>query len=130
MSLPRSDAEGRLVWIVDREQWPRACLRAELIERGHDAVGFETLPDALFALERQPPPAVLVVDLTGQAAQARALPAFARRGCRLLIIAGAVEAAAARAAPPATLLARPVTLGEIADEVDRLLGPEPVRPGA
>src|SRR5215471_17474158 len=28
-----------VVWIIDAEQWPRALLRAELIERGFDAVG-------------------------------------------------------------------------------------------
>jgi DNA-binding NtrC family response regulator len=116
------EAEGPIVWIVDAEQWPRACLRGELIERGYDAVGFETIPDALFALGRQPPPALVVVDLTGQTGQVAALEAFARRGCPLLLITGAVEASAAHAAPPATLLTRPVTLGEVADAVARLLG--------
>jgi hypothetical protein len=27
------------VWIVDNEQWPRVCLRAELIERGQELMG-------------------------------------------------------------------------------------------
>jgi hypothetical protein len=33
-----------VVWIIDPDQWPRAMLRAELIERGVDAVG---LPETL-----------------------------------------------------------------------------------
>ena len=35
------------VWVIDSEQWPRACLRAELIERGYDAYGFISIGDAL-----------------------------------------------------------------------------------
>src|SRR5262245_58396348 len=40
------------VWIVDSEQWPRACLCAELIERGLDGRGFITLKDAVDELAR------------------------------------------------------------------------------
>ena len=32
-----------VVWIIDVDQWPRAMLRAELIERGYDAVGYVTV---------------------------------------------------------------------------------------
>src|SRR5262249_50523834 len=46
--MPRKIA----VWIVDGEQWPRACLCAELIERGLDGRGFVTLQDAVDALAR------------------------------------------------------------------------------
>ena len=34
-----------VIWIIDAEQWPRALLRAELIERGYDAVGYVTVRD-------------------------------------------------------------------------------------
>ena len=51
------------VWIVSADQWPRAYLRAELIERGYDAVGFVTMKDALIRLmlARSRRPALLVV---------------------------------------------------------------------
>src|SRR5207247_9313850 len=39
-----------VLWVIDSEQWPRACLRAELIERGYDAHGFITIDDALDSL--------------------------------------------------------------------------------
>jgi hypothetical protein len=32
-----------VVWIIDAEQWPRALLRAELIEAGYEAIGFVRL---------------------------------------------------------------------------------------
>jgi hypothetical protein len=115
------DKEGAPVWVIDLEHWPRACLRAELIERGYDAVGFETIPDALVALSGgSGEPELVVVDLAGQT-QLRALAAFERRGCPIVAVAGAVEAEAAHASWSTEVLLRPVTLGEIADEVDRLL---------
>src|SRR5689334_9573424 len=39
--------DAPVVWIVDAEHWPRAYLRAELIERGYDAVGFVGVREAL-----------------------------------------------------------------------------------
>jgi hypothetical protein len=57
-----------LLWIVDSEQWPRAYLRAELIERGYDPYGFIALTDALEALSRMasPKPDALILELRGQ----------------------------------------------------------------
>ena len=57
-----------IVWIVDSEHWPRACLRAELIERGYDAVGFLELEKALAAI-RAPDlrkPRAIVLELRDQ----------------------------------------------------------------
>src|ERR1051326_2563759 len=45
-----------VLWVIDSEQWPRACLRAELIERGYDPYGFITMTDALDSLSRPAPP--------------------------------------------------------------------------
>jgi hypothetical protein len=114
------------VWVIDREHWPRACLRAELIERGFDAIGFETIADALVALWRpaQTAPSVVIIDLGGQPLDARTLVPFHKRGCLLVGIAGALEREAAVARWPAwaALLARPVMLGDIADVAQRLTG--------
>jgi hypothetical protein len=114
------------VWVIDHEHWPRACLRAELIERGFDAIGFETTADALVALWQpaQTAPALVIIDLAGQRPDARTLVPFHKRGCLLVAIAGAVERASPIAQWPAwsALLARPVKLGDIADLVQRVLG--------
>ena len=113
------------VWIIAAEHWPRACLRAELIERGFDAIGFETTADALVELWRpgQTAPSLVVIDLREQLLDGRTLAAFQARGCRLVAIAGAVEreAAVAHSAAWSVLLARPVMLGAIADEAQRLV---------
>ena len=51
------------IWIVAADHWPRALLRAELIERGYDATGFATLEDAVRRLMLPPArrPALLVL---------------------------------------------------------------------
>jgi DNA-binding response OmpR family regulator len=120
-----------VVWIIDSDQWPRACLRAELIERGYDAVGFATLRAALIelALPRAPRPHLIVLDLRDQPHEPRQLEALARSGAPLVAIAGAAEASndRLRGFGWTAFLRRPVTLGAVADLVDRLLAP---RPGA
>ena len=116
-----------LIWIVDAEQWPRAYLRAELIERGYDAVGFVKLADALAKLARagQPRPAALVIDVGGQRVTARQLELVARKRVPLLLTGGAVDLGAPELAGAAAsvVLPRPVTLGTIADAVERLAAP-------
>jgi DNA-binding NtrC family response regulator len=115
------------VWIVDAEHWPRAYLRAELIERGYDAEGFVSLTDLLVRLALAPArPALAVIDLQGQASQAlndRHLTRLLDAGFPVLAIGGATEweDERLRTRPWATFLRRPLTIGEVADEVDRLL---------
>jgi hypothetical protein len=60
--------EEPVLWIVDSEQWPRACLRAELIERGYNPCGFITIDDALDSFARclSPKPKALILELRGQ----------------------------------------------------------------
>src|SRR5262245_33020765 len=57
-----------VLWVIDGEQWPRACLRAELIERGYGAYGFVNIADALNSLSRaaSPKPEVIVLELRHQ----------------------------------------------------------------
>jgi hypothetical protein len=113
-----------LVWIVDSEQWPRANLRAELIERGYDAVGFLRLGPVLAALRRtsSPKPSVLVLELRGQVVTRGDLEKIAGAGVPAILLGGAVELQ-----QPgiddfqwAEVMKRPVTLGEIADAVQRI----------
>ena len=119
---PPPAAEPPPVWLVGAERWPRALLRAELIERGYEASGFARLADLVSALPAaREPPVVIVLDLSGQALAPAALAALAATGIPVLAVAGATEAAApaVRGFPWAALLRRPVTLGQIADAVAR-----------
>ena len=122
-----AERDGPIVWIIDAEQWPRALLRAQLIEHGYDAIGFVRLRHALLALKLGPPaypaPRAIVIDVVGQGASADDLGRLAAAGVPLIAIAGAVERAdpAVAAAPWAALLPRPVTLGAIEDAVAHIV---------
>lgn len=110
------------IWVIGAERGPRAALRAELMERGHDAVGFETLRDAVLAgrLPGAPGPALVVIDLLGQTADDRLLDALFAIGAPVLAVGGATEAAdpRLRSRPWARWLRRPTTIGTIADALD------------
>ena len=73
------------VWIIDDQQWPRAALRAELLERGYEAVGFRRVLHALARLEEADVarPAVVVLELRGQPRREHGLARRARErpGC-------------------------------------------------
>ncbi len=108
-----------VVWIIDAEHWPRALLRAELIERGFDAVGYETVRDAIDSLPWRPPGAI-VVDVKGQP-----LPLVERLlaiGVPVIIVGGTPEISDLPKREWAAALRRPVSLGEIADRVAALAG--------
>lgn len=123
-----------MVWIVDREHWPRACLRAELIERGYDALGFQALADALLTLDMSTGsvPAAAVVDLTDQTVDAEVLARFIQATGQVVAVAGgpAARSPELRRLPWAAFLVRPVSLGAVADTVDALVRlPMEHRPG-
>lgn len=111
-----------VVWIIDGEQWPRALLRAELLERGFDAVGYLAVRDAIDAVLERPPDAI-VVDLLGQP-----MPVVERLlqiGVPVLVIGGALELQDLPPGPWAAILKRPVSIGEIAETVTALLRSRP-----
>lgn len=107
------------VWIIDSDQWPRASLRAELIERGYDAVGVVTLREGVVRLVSHPDqqPQAIVIDLQGQIDDASLLAVLFRHGIPVIAIAGAsaAEAHGVRELPWAAFLRRPVTIGAVAD---------------
>lgn len=112
------------IWIADSDHWPRAYLRAELIERGYDAEGFVTVTELLVRLALSPVrPALVVVDLRGQELQERSLTALLDAGFPVLAIGGATEweNEQLRTRRWARFLRRPLTIGEVADAIDRLL---------
>jgi hypothetical protein len=114
-----------VVYVVGADHWPRAYLRAELIERGWDAVGFASLRDCLARLitARAPRPRAIVVDLAGEAADDRLFAAVFREGIPMIAVAGAEDAAShVRELPWAVFLRRPLTIGAIADAVAQVPG--------
>jgi hypothetical protein len=120
------------IWVIDADHWPRAYLRAELIERGYDATGFEALKDAAARLVLAPAarPAAMVVDLRGQRVDERVRAFLFAQAIPLLAIHAAGGAAGVPGAPllsPRTqVLRRPLTIGAIADAVGRLAPRPPV----
>jgi DNA-binding NtrC family response regulator len=114
-----------VLWVIDSEQWPRACLRAELIERGYDPYGFMTIRDALVSLSWQPPPKpeVIILELRDQDLTEQLIEAV--RGLRIptIILGGAAELnePLVHARQWQVVLKRPVTLGRIADVVENII---------
>jgi FixJ family two-component response regulator len=120
------DVDEPVVWIVDADHWTRACLGAELSERGYDVVGFETVREALatLSLPGSRRAQVIIVDLAGQRLEGQRIEVLARAGAPLIGIAGGVDVAQelVQHLPWAALLRRPLSLGAIADTVDRSRG--------
>jgi hypothetical protein len=116
-------SEPPVVWIIDAEQWPRALLRAELIEVGYEAIGFVRLGHAVAALAlgaaAYPAPRAIVIDLHDQGATADTLARLASSGAPLIAVGGGVDLAEPAVASLrwTAVLRRPVTLGEIRDTV-------------
>lgn len=109
----------KVIWIIDAEQWPRAMLRAELIERGFDAVGYITVRDAIESLPLRPPDAI-VVELRGQPlGQIERLRGI---GVPLVIIGGAPEINDLPSEGWEAVMRRPVSIGEIAERVASAAG--------
>jgi hypothetical protein len=101
-------------------------LRAELIERGYDPYGFITIRDALNCLSRQPPapkPELIVLELRSQALTAQPIEAI--RGLRIpiVVLGGAAELSEplVQAQQWQIVLKRPVSLGNIADAVEKII---------
>jgi DNA-binding response OmpR family regulator len=115
-----------VIWIVDCEQWPRALIRAELIERGYDAIGFETIKDAVTSLPWKRAPQLLILEFRGQILYGADLEPFVRLKIPMIALVSSVESyeQSFAAYPWAAVLDRPVTIGEICNEVQRLLNPD------
>jgi hypothetical protein len=116
------NATEPVVWIVDADHWPRAALRAELLERGYEAIGFEGAKDAVLALAlgRAPRPACVIVDLAGQTTDLASLKAILALGAPAVGVGGALEwdGPAVATLGWAVRLRRPVTVGAIADAIE------------
>src|SRR5262249_37498324 len=99
------------VWIVDGEQWPRACLCAELIERGLDVLGFITLQDAVDALARPgiTKPDVFVFDSRDQYVTKEMLDSLSSLGVPTILVSGNSELELIRNHSWSLVLTRPTS---------------------
>jgi len=120
-----------VLWIIDSEQWPRACLRAELIERGYDPYGFITITDALDSLSWQAPspkPELIILELRGQKLNEQFIEAV--RGLRIptILLGGAAELnePLVQRQQWEVVLKRPISLGKIADAVQKIVPTHPI----
>jgi len=113
------------ILLVMPEHWPRALLRAELIERGYDVVGTPDLPAALLsrpAEKDRGPVRVIVVDQDVLVEpQSRLLDLLVSRhpNARLVLLGRAQLET-----PPGDwdqILRRPALIGEIAFSIERAL---------
>jgi DNA-binding NtrC family response regulator len=114
-----------ILWIVDGEQWPRSCLRAELIERGYDPYGFITIADALDALSRgtSPKPQALVLELRGQNLTPEAIEMIRKLRIPTILLGGDSELNDPMILQNQwhTVLRRPFSLGTVADLVEKIV---------
>jgi hypothetical protein len=120
-----------VLWVIDSEQWPRACFRAELIERGYDPYGFITIRDALESLSLQarvPKPELIVLELRGQELTAQLIEAIRGLQIPTIVLGGAAELnePLVQAQQWQIVMRRPVSLGNIADAVEKIVPAHPV----
>jgi DNA-binding NtrC family response regulator len=115
-----------IVWIIDHQQWPRASLRAELIERGFDALGYEVVAEAVAALQAPEieRPQVIVLELREQGLDRETLGALAKTAIPTIILGGIMELneAVVHEFAWAVVMKRPFTIGAVADQVEGLTG--------
>jgi hypothetical protein len=115
-----------VIWIIDSQQWPRAYLRAELIERGFEAVGFIELAHALTALYHpySAKPRLIVLELRGLSHKHDELDALAQIAIPIIALGGTVELNQEwiKQFEWAAVLRRPFTIGNVADVVEELVG--------
>jgi hypothetical protein len=107
-----------VVFIIARDWTLRAGLRAELRERGIDALGMASAEDAGRAFAEGPTPAVVVLEATAEFAGDSAVQSLVKRVPAVLI---ASRTETVPLPPAAAVFYRPVSIGEIVDRVLELL---------
>jgi hypothetical protein len=114
-----------IIWIIDSRHWPRAYLRAELIERGLEAIGYKRLSEAVAVLRIKSVirPAAIVLELHDQYIEPRLLDALTRSGIPVLLLKGTFGTnEIVNAYSWAAVMRRPFTVGSVADKVQEIAG--------
>ena len=113
--------------MISNQQWPRAFLCAELIERGFDTVGFQELAQALAALgdRATPRPRLIVFDLREQVLRRIELDNLAHKQIPTIALGGELEfnQPGVDAYPWKETMRRPFTIGSVCKTVERLAKP-------
>jgi hypothetical protein len=124
MDTPLDDAKP-LIWVIDREQWPRANLRALLLDHGFDALVFVELAGALAALKdpHYPKPFIVVLELHGLSPTEEEVDTLTRLSIPMVGLAGAVEMSQEwiRKIQWAALIQRPNIIGQVVDTIEELV---------
>jgi DNA-binding response OmpR family regulator len=104
------------VFVVSRDWTLRTALRAELRERGADALGLETADDIGKALAQGIVPSVVVID-SAELEHELSREQIANLAKQLAILVIDSRVAPAPQIPGTERLERPITIGEIAARV-------------
>jgi DNA-binding response OmpR family regulator len=107
------------VFVVGADWKLRGGVRAELRERGVEALGMERMDDAMRAVAGGEIPAAIVVDAECLDAGAAGLDALVRRVPILVVASGAVETPSFPSG--VIVMRRPVSIGEVVNRVIELL---------
>ncbi|MGC2705721.1 MAG: hypothetical protein WA361_14495 [Candidatus Acidiferrales bacterium] len=107
-----------LVFIIAHDWQLRAGLRAELRERGIDALGMDSAEDAGRSFAEGQMPAVVVLEATAEFAADPAIQSLVKRVPTILI---ASRTETVPLPPAATVFYRPISIGEITARVLELL---------
>ena len=115
-----------VVWIIDSQQWPRANLRALLLDRGFDAIGFIELHQALASLKdpHYQKPHIILLELHDLLPTEEELDTVIHLNVPIVGVAGAVEIGQAwiKKVKWTALIQRPVRIGQVVDVIERLTG--------
>jgi DNA-binding response OmpR family regulator len=108
-----------VVFVIAKDWKLRATVRAELRERGIDALGMDSAEDVGRALAGGAMPAVIVLDANAELAGDPAIQGLAARVPTVLVASRVETVALPRVA---FVFHRPVRIGEIVEKVSELLG--------
>jgi DNA-binding response OmpR family regulator len=107
-----------VVFVIATDWKLRAAVRAELRERGIDALGIDSAEDAGRALAGGAVPAVVVLEANAELAGDPAIQGLAARVPTVLVASRTETVALPRVA---AVFYRPVRIGEIVEKVNELL---------
>ena len=107
-----------VVFVIATDWKLRAAVRAELRERGIDALGMDTAEDIGRALAGGAVPAVVVLEANAELAGDPAIQGLAARVLTVLVASRTETVALPRVA---AVFYRPVRIGEIVEKVNELL---------
>lgn len=121
-----------IVWIIAGHQWLRACLRAELLERGFEALGYTEIRQALRALcnDWLARPQIIVLDLCDQCFSRYQLEILTGTGIPILVLGGALDLSepVVQEMRWAGIMKRPFFISAVLDRIEQLARNLPLSP--